>query len=111
MSKPGLMEIATEPLLILCGGFSRRMGRPKPLLPFRGVPLIERLAAAANRPLWIASAGQHFPNLPPALYLPDALPERQGALSPFCPHSSWPPNKAMPVFMCSPATPCCCPGK
>ena len=51
------MEIATEPLLILCGGFSRRMGRPKPLLPFRGVPLIERLASAANRPLWIASAG------------------------------------------------------
>lgn len=79
------MEIATEPLLILCGGFSRRMGRPKPLLPFRGVPLIERLASAANRPLWIASAGQRFPNLPPARYLPDALPERQGALSAILP--------------------------
>ena len=79
------MEIATEPLLILCGGFSRRMGSPKPLLPFRGVPLIERLAAAATRPLWIASAGQRFPHLPLARYLPDALPERQGALSAILP--------------------------
>ncbi|WP_225748107.1 molybdenum cofactor guanylyltransferase [Eikenella sp. Marseille-P7795] len=73
-----------EPLLILCGGLSRRMGRPKPLLTYRGVPLIERLAAA-QRPLWLAAAGQRFPNIPQAHYLPDALPERQGALSAILP--------------------------
>lgn len=74
-----------EPLLVLCGGLSRRMGRPKPLLTFRGEPLIERLAAAARRPLWLAAAGQRFPNLESAHYLPDALPERQGALSAILP--------------------------
>ncbi|MBH5328491.1 molybdenum cofactor guanylyltransferase [Eikenella sp. S3360] len=78
-----------EPLLILCGGLSRRMGSPKPLLTYRGVPLIERLAAAAQRPLWLAAAGQRFPRLPQAHYLSDALPERQGALSAVLPALEW----------------------
>lgn len=75
-----------EPLLILCGGRSRRMGSPKPLLPFRGVPLIERLAAAGRRqPLWLAAAEQRFPNIQQVIYLSDALPDRQGALSAILP--------------------------
>src|SRR5947207_39916 len=52
---PGLMESSTlEPLplpitgLILCGGKSSRMGRPKAFLPFAGRTIVEHLLDTAQ---------------------------------------------------------------
>ncbi len=71
------------PLLILCGGGSTRMGRPKALLPAGGDTLLEHLAAhtAPDRPLWLADGGNRLPLPPRALRLPDALDGREGPLS------------------------------
>lgn len=76
-----------EPLLILCGGRSSRMGRPKPLLHFDGQTLIAQQVANAlpHRPVWLAAAGTHYPNTDGAIYLPDQLPNKQGALSAILP--------------------------
>ncbi|SSY79963.1 molybdenum cofactor guanylyltransferase [Alysiella crassa] len=72
-----------NPLLILCGGRSSRMGSPKPLLLYRGQTLIARQVAdsIAHRPVWLASDGTIFPNTDGATYLADYLPDKQGALS------------------------------
>lgn len=72
-----------EPLLILCGGLSRRMGTPKALLPFRGHTLIHKLVSQTHpqRPVWLAAAGQNYADTGRAHYLHDALHERQGPLA------------------------------
>ena len=75
-----MMNRTPEPLLLLAGGLSLRMGQPKPLLVYRGQTLVQRLAAAAQRPVWLAAAGQHFDGVA-AEAVDDALPERQGPLS------------------------------
>jgi molybdopterin-guanine dinucleotide biosynthesis protein A len=53
--------------LVLCGGESRRMGRPKALLPFGSELLLERvvrLAGKAARPVIVVAApGQELPPL------------------------------------------------
>lgn len=76
-----------EPLLILCGGLSRRMGTPKALLLFRGHTLIHKLVSQTHpqRPVWLAAAGQSYADTGRAHYLHDALPERQGPLAAILP--------------------------
>ena len=76
-----------EPLLILCGGLSSRMGSPKPLLNCRGVSLIARQVAAVqpHRPVWLAAAGNRYPQTDSVRYLDDALAGREGALSAILP--------------------------
>ena len=76
-----------SPLLILCGGHSSRMGSPKALLPYRNRPLIvHQIAnAAPHRPVWLAADNHRYPDTAPAQYLPDQLPNKQGALSAIAP--------------------------
>ena len=83
----GVTAARYEPLLILCGGLSSRMGTPKALLPFDGVSLIHKLIKQThpNRPVWLAAAGQIYPDTGRAYYLNDALPERQGPLAAILP--------------------------
>lgn len=49
---------------ILCGGESRRMGEPKALLSFRGMPMAEHIAEIAREagfsPFFIVKSSQHF---------------------------------------------------
>lgn len=63
------------------------MGSPKPLLNFRGQTLIARQVANAlpHRPVWLAADNARYPNTDGALYLPDQLPDKQGALSAILP--------------------------
>jgi molybdopterin-guanine dinucleotide biosynthesis protein A len=60
--------MATTGAIILCGGESRRMGRPKAWLPFGRERLLERvvrLVTAADRPIVVVAApGQELPELP-----------------------------------------------
>jgi molybdopterin-guanine dinucleotide biosynthesis protein A len=55
--------------IVLCGGQSSRMGRPKAWLPFAGeimLPRVVRLLGAAVRPVVVVAApGQEVPPLPP----------------------------------------------
>jgi molybdenum cofactor guanylyltransferase len=54
--------------VVLCGGQSRRMGRPKAWLPFGREAMLERvvrLAATVTRPIAVVAApGQELPTLP-----------------------------------------------
>lgn len=56
--------------VILCGGQSTRMGRPKAFLPFEGKSMLEcvvqRLQAATTEMVVVAAAGQELPKLPDA---------------------------------------------
>lgn len=74
-----------EPLLILCGGRSSRMGRPKPLLRYDGQTLIARQVANAQRPVWLGADTERYPDTDGVEYLPDQLPDKQGALSAILP--------------------------
>ncbi len=74
-----------NPLLILCGGRSSRMGRPKPLLRYDGQTLIARQVANAQRPVWLAADTERYLDTDGAEYLPDQLPDKQGALSAILP--------------------------
>ena len=75
------------PLLVLCGGLSRRMGTPKPLLHFNGQTLIRRIVSHSlpHRPVWLAAADNRYPDTEGAHYFPDALPNHEGALSALLP--------------------------
>lgn len=57
--------------VVLCGGHSRRMGRPKAWLPFGDEVLLQRVvrrvAEAASPIVVVASPGQAVPDLPPAV--------------------------------------------
>src|SRR4051812_49738323 len=72
-SKKGLLmqEMIATRLggIILCGGRSRRMGRPKAWLPFAGEPMLARvvrLLGEVVHPLVVVAApGQDLPPLPP----------------------------------------------
>jgi molybdenum cofactor guanylyltransferase len=54
--------------IVLCGGQSKRMGRPKALLPIGGVTMLEhvvgRVAEAAGRVVVVAAPRQDLPELP-----------------------------------------------
>ena len=76
--------MTTSAGLILCGGRSRRMGRPKEWLPFGPERLLQRVVrlvrAAVNPVLLVAAAGQDLPELPrPVVVLRDPH-EDQGPL-------------------------------
>lgn len=77
------METTSLPVLILCGGESRRMGTPKPLLEYRGKTLIAAQVADAlpRRAVWLAAGTARYAGTDGATYFADALPGRQGALS------------------------------
>jgi molybdopterin-guanine dinucleotide biosynthesis protein A len=70
--------------VILCGGQSRRMGRPKAWLPFEGEPLILRalrLVGEAAAPLVVVAApDQDLPQLPEGVRLLRDPIEGQGPL-------------------------------
>ena len=57
--------------VVLCGGSSRRMGRPKAWLPFGDEALLTRvvrlLSEAMEPVVVVAAAGQELPPLPPAV--------------------------------------------
>src|SRR5262245_60341239 len=57
--------------VVLCGGQSSRMGRPKAWLPFGGelmLPRVVRLLGEAVRPVVVVAApGQDVPPLPPEI--------------------------------------------
>lgn len=70
------------PLVLLCGGQSRRMGQDKALLNFHGESLLARqLRLAAGRPCYVASAGRTYPLPPGGKAVADALPGHQGPLA------------------------------
>jgi molybdopterin-guanine dinucleotide biosynthesis protein A len=69
MSPPDRPDPATPPAaVILCGGQSRRMGRPKASLPFGPellLPRMVRIVSAVCRPIVVVAApGQDLPDLP-----------------------------------------------
>ena len=70
------------PLVLLCGGQSRRMGQDKALLNFHGESLLARqLRRAGARPCYVASAGRPYPLPPGVRPVADALPNHQGPLA------------------------------
>lgn len=58
--------------VVLCGGMSRRMGRPKAMLPFGDEPMlarvVRRLGEAVGQIVVVAAAGQPLPPLSPAVF-------------------------------------------
>ncbi|WP_437647255.1 molybdenum cofactor guanylyltransferase [Sorangium sp. So ce362] len=54
--------------VVLCGGQSRRMGRPKAWLPFGGEALLQRVVRRLGEAAWpiavVAAPGQELPPLP-----------------------------------------------
>jgi molybdopterin-guanine dinucleotide biosynthesis protein A len=67
--------------IILCGGKSRRMGRPKAMLPFGPETMLQRvvrlLSQAVELTVVVATPGQQLPELPPSIILAhDRQPER-----------------------------------
>lgn len=76
------MSELSDPLLILCGGLSRRMGGSKALLPYQGKRLIDYQVNEYSGMVYLASAGVRFNGLPEKIqYIPDALDGRKGPLS------------------------------
>lgn len=67
--------------IVLCGGKSRRMGRPKELLPFGPETLLQRVVRlvgeAVEALVVVASAGQELPELAPGVrVVRDHQPDR-----------------------------------
>ena len=67
--------------IVLCGGKSRRMGRPKAMLPFGPESMLGRvvrlLGEAVEPIVVVASSGQELPQLPPAIrVIRDRRPDR-----------------------------------
>jgi molybdenum cofactor guanylyltransferase len=59
--------------VVLCGGQSRRMGRPKAWLPFAGAALLQRVVRRIGEAAWpiavVAAPGQEVPPLPEGVLL------------------------------------------
>ena len=75
---------ADRAAVVLCGGKSSRMGRPKALLPIGGEVLLQRVVRicgeACGEIVVVAAEGQELPALPPGVrVVRDATPE-QGPL-------------------------------
>ena len=73
VSQPGLIRVVTDLLrtagVVLCGGQSSRMGRPKAWLPFASETMLARvvrlLGEAVAPVVVVAAPGQDVPELPP----------------------------------------------
>ena len=73
--------VPTHAGIILCGGRSRRMGRPKPMLPFGPETMLQRvvrrLGEAVDVTVVVAAPGQELPDLPRSIILAhDRRPDR-----------------------------------
>ena len=71
MNLAGAQPIPDATAIVLTGGKSSRMGRPKALLPFDNEPLIVHIVRALNRifaeTVVVAASGQEMPSLPATL--------------------------------------------
>jgi molybdenum cofactor guanylyltransferase len=71
MNLAGAQPIPDATAIVLAGGKSSRMGRPKALLPFDNEPLIVHIVRALNRifaeTVVVAASGQEMPSLPATL--------------------------------------------
>ena len=71
MNLAGAQLIPDATAIVLAGGKSSRMGRPKALLPFDNEPLIVHIVRALNRifaeTVVVAASGQEMPSLPATL--------------------------------------------
>lgn len=69
-SGPRVTELGA---VVLCGGQSRRMGRPKAWLPFAGEALLQRVVRRIGEAAWpivvVAAPGQEVPPLPEGVLL------------------------------------------
>jgi molybdenum cofactor guanylyltransferase len=77
----GVLTVSHIAGIVLCGGESRRMGRPKAWLPFGGTTLLGHVAgsltAVAQPVVVVAAAGQDLPPLPAGIEVArDAGPGR-----------------------------------
>jgi molybdopterin-guanine dinucleotide biosynthesis protein A len=70
--------------VVLCGGMSRRMGRPKAWLPFGGEVLLQRVVRLLSEVAWpivvVRAPGQDLPSLPPDVRLAEDDAEGRGPL-------------------------------
>src|SRR5438067_10296857 len=70
---PGDRALLRTGGIVLCGGQSKRMGRPKAWLPFAGeimLPRVVRLLDEAVKPIVVVAApGQDVPPLPPTIQI------------------------------------------
>ena len=70
--------MATDALIVLCGGQSSRMGQPKALLTIDGETLLARhlrLAQAAGLRVYVAQGNQDYALPPDVRTVSDALPD------------------------------------
>ena len=79
------MSATTTAAIVLAGGRSERMGRPKALLDWHGSTLVRRavglVARAVDGPVVVVrAAGQELPALPPGTELADDALEARGPL-------------------------------
>src|SRR4051812_13709620 len=70
--------------IVLCGGKSSRMGRPKAWLPFGNEALLQRVVRVLSEVVWpivvVAAPGQELPALPPDILIARDEREAQGPI-------------------------------
>ena len=91
--------------IILCGGESRRMGRPKAALPFGSVSLLELVAgivgSVCDPVLVVAASGQELPPLPAFAQVVRDSVDREGPLRGFTTGLEALPDSVELVFLAS----------
>lgn len=99
--------------VVLCGGESSRMGRPKAWLPFGGEPLlvrvVRRVAEAASPVVVVAAPGQVLPPLPPEVRVVRDAVSGQGPLQGLLAGLEALADLATAAFACATDAPFLCP--